>query len=149
MEKYKFLEHTADVKFQAFGESLEKVFENSALALKQIIAEDISVRNKINKKITIEEKDLESLLYNFLEEFLVLIDSENFLLGKIKKIKILENVKNPNEMKYQLIAEVLGDNCKNYIFTNNVKAITYNEMFVKKERLGSKIQWISQIVVDV
>ena len=33
MQKYKFLEHTADIKFQAFGKSLEEVFSNCAYAM--------------------------------------------------------------------------------------------------------------------
>ena len=37
--KYKFLKHTADIKFQAFGKNIEDVFENSALALKESICE--------------------------------------------------------------------------------------------------------------
>ena len=32
MERYKFLAHTADAKFQAFGETLEEAFGNAALA---------------------------------------------------------------------------------------------------------------------
>ena len=35
--KYKFLEHTADVKFRAYGNGLEEAFSNAALALKQTI----------------------------------------------------------------------------------------------------------------
>ena len=31
MEKYKFLEHTADLKVQAFGKTLEEVFINSSM----------------------------------------------------------------------------------------------------------------------
>ncbi len=36
MEKFKFLEHTADIKFQVFGKTLEEVFENTALAISKI-----------------------------------------------------------------------------------------------------------------
>jgi len=32
MERYRFLEHTADAKFQAFGKTLEDAFCNAALA---------------------------------------------------------------------------------------------------------------------
>ena len=38
--KYKFLEHTADIKFQAFGKTFEQAFENSALAVANIISKD-------------------------------------------------------------------------------------------------------------
>ncbi|RLG11686.1 archease, partial [Candidatus Pacearchaeota archaeon] len=49
-EKYKFLEHTADIKFQAFGDSIEEVFKNSALALKEIIVGKIKIKEKIKKE---------------------------------------------------------------------------------------------------
>lgn len=135
--KFKFLEHTADVKFQAFGKTAEKVFENSALALKETIYNK-KVKEKIKKEIKIHGKDFESLLYNFLEEMLYLLDAENFLINKVKKIKI-------DKEKLKLTAILSGDNSSNYKFTNSVKAVTYNEMFVKKDR-G---KWVSQVVLDV
>jgi len=137
MEKFKFLEHTADIKFQAFGKNPEEVFENSALALKKILVENEKIKNKIRKSFIVKGKDYESLLYNFLEEFLVLFDSEGFVLSEIKNINIEKNL--------ELTAEVVGDKAKNYEINEHIKAITYNEMFVKKE--NSK--WIAQVVVDV
>lgn len=138
MKKYIFLEHTADVKFQAFGKNIEEVFANSALALKEVMTEKAKIKSKINKKISMKGKNNESLLYNFLEEFLVLFDSEGFVLSKIKKIKIKDG---------KLEAEISGDNLKNYKFSNSVKAITYNQMFVKFDE--KKRQWTAQVVLDV
>ena len=134
--KYKFLEHTADVKFQAFGKSLEQAFSNAAMALKEVMAGKIKIKAKITKKIKIKGKDNESLLYNFLEEFLFLLDSQGFILSKIKKIEIKEN---------KLTAEVLGDKASLYKFNNDVKAVTYNQMYVKKD----KNKYIVQVVLDV
>ena len=135
---YRFLSHTADVKFQAEGKTLEKAFSEAALALKETIAEKIKIREKIKKKIEIQGKDLENLLYNFLEEILFLLDSEEFLFSKIKDLKI-------DEKKLILKAVVLGDKASNYRFSNDVKAITYNSMFVKKE----KNKYVVQVVLDV
>jgi SHS2 domain-containing protein len=104
---YKYLSHTADIKFQAFGETLEKAFESAALALKEVISGKINVKGKITKKINVEGNDRESLLYNFLEEILFLLDAEDFLLSKVKNIKIRQN---------ELEAELLGDNASNYGF---------------------------------
>jgi len=134
--KFKFLKHTADVKFQAFGKTLEKSFENSALALQKTIVNDLKIKPKIKKKIKVSGRDNESLLYNFLEEFLFLLDSEDFILSKINKIKISDR---------KLEAEVLGDKASNYDFSNPIKAVTYNQMFVKKQ----KNKFICQIVLDV
>jgi len=133
---YEYFEHTADIKFQASGKTIEEAFSEAALALKQIIAENINVKDKIKKEITIKGTDKESLLYNFLEEFLFLLDSEGFLLKDIKSIKIEGN---------NLKAKLTGDKASNYKFTNDVKAITYNSMFVKKE----KDKYVVQVVVDV
>ena len=67
------------------GKTLKEVYENSALALFNTIY-DKKIKNKKKFKISIKGHDLESLLYNFLEEMLVLIDSKNFLPAKIKKL---------------------------------------------------------------
>lgn len=140
--KYKFLEHTADVKIQAFGKSLEEAFENSALALKELMLDfdKIKIKSAIKKKIEVEGKDCEALLYRFLEEFLYLIDAKNFILSEIKKIKIEKE-----DGTFKLRAEIKGDRASKYKFSNKVKAVTYNDMFVKKK----KSNFIIQFVVDV
>jgi SHS2 domain-containing protein len=133
--KFKFLEHPADIKFQAFGKTLEEAFINSALALKQTIYEK-KIKEKKAKKIKLEAKDKEALLYDFLEQFLFLLDAEDFLFNKIKKLKINQNA---------LEAEISGDKASDYDFNNNVKAITYSNMFVKKQ----KDKYTTQVVLDV
>ena len=135
--KYKFLEHTADIKFQAFGKSIEKVFENSAKALINSIYKN-KIKKKITKSIKIKAKDFESLLYNFLEEIIVLIDTDNFLCSKVKNIKI-------DNKKFSLTANLIGDNSENYKIQTHVKAVTLSEMFIKQQ--GKR--WISQVVVDI
>ncbi|MEK6917853.1 MAG: archease [Nanoarchaeota archaeon] len=135
--KYKFLPHTADIKFQAFGKTIEEAFENSALAmLSDIYNKKIKETKKI--KIKVKGQDFESLLYNFLEEFLFLLDSKRFLVSKVKKIKI-------DKKNFKLEAEISGDDAKNYGFTNTVKAITYNSMFIKNKNK----KWVTQVVLDV
>jgi SHS2 domain-containing protein len=136
-KKFEFLEHTADIKFKAFGKTLEEVFENSALAMLNIIYKG-KVKEEKKLKIKANGKDIESLLYNFLEEFLFLFDSENFLLSDVKNIKI-------NEKNLTVEAEVSGDDAKNYKISAHIKAITYHEMFVKKD----KNKYAAQVVVDV
>ncbi len=134
--KFKFIPHTADVKFQAFGKTLKEVFKNSALALFDTFY-DGKVKEKKKFKIKAKGNDLESLLYEFLEEFLVLFDSKHFLPGKIKNLKL-------DKKNFKIEVEVVGDYIKNYKTSVHVKAITYNEMFIKKEK-----NWIAQVVVDV
>jgi len=135
---YKFLEHTADVKFQATGKNLEQAFEFSAIALQEAICGKLKINKKLKKKIEFEGKDLENLLYNFLEEFLYLLDAENFLFCKIRNLKI-------DKKNFKLSAEVFGDRASKYDFSNSVKAITYNDMKIKKQ----KNRWVVEGVFDV
>jgi SHS2 domain-containing protein len=134
--RYKYLEHTADIKFQAFGKSIEEAFENSALAMFHAM-HDGKIKNKKIFEVKAEGKDYESLLYNFLEELLILFDSKGFFLSEIKKLEIKNK---------KLKALVAGDEAKNYGISIDIKAVTYNEMFVREEKKG---KWIAQVVVDV
>ena len=141
--KYQFLPHTADIKFKAFGNSFEEVYENSALALKDIMyKQDIKARKK--KKIIITGHDKENLLYEFLEEFLFLVETESFLLSEIKSLKIEQEDEDDEKSGYRLECELFGDS-GDYEIEAHVKAITYNDMYVK-EHEG---RWIAQVVVDV
>ncbi len=148
--QYKFLPHTADIKFQAFGKTLEQAFTNSALALTNIITKD-KIKPKIKKTITIQGKDKENLLYNFLEEFLYLLDIGGFLLSEISSIQIKSKIKSKKPLRYslELRAELLGDSQENYETEAHVKAITYNDMFVKQQKINNQTVFTTQVVVDV
>lgn len=138
---YTFLKHTADIKFQAEGKTPEKCFENAAYALKEILTSQ-KVKTIKTQKISCTGKDFESLLYNFLEDFLFLLDSKKFIFSKISEIdiKILKQ-------GYKITAEIQGDSLKNYKLKTQVKAITYNDMFVKFNDKTKK--YTCQVVVDV
>jgi SHS2 domain-containing protein len=135
---YEFLEHTADVKFRAEGETIEELFISSAKALNEVIRGDIKILAQEEKILDIKGKDIENLLYNFLEEFLFMLDADKFLFSEFKEIKIDEN-------NFTLKAIILGDKEENYKFTNDVKAVTYNGMFIKKEN-G---KYLCEVVLDV
>ena len=137
---YTFLDHTADVKFLAEADSLENVLIESAKALRETICGNIIILEQETKTITITGDNLENLLYKFLEEFLVLLDSEDFLFAEIKELKL-------NKEKFTIEATITGDKTGNYKFTNDVKAITYNEMFIGKNE--EKNVWQAQVVIDV
>jgi SHS2 domain-containing protein len=143
-EKYKYLEHTADAEFQAFGNSLNDAFENAALAMLNLMCKTDKIKTKRKKEILIKDKDLKALLYNWLEELLFLLDSENFLTAKVKNLKI-----SGKEGNYKLAAVVSGDNASAYKFFGEVKAATYNDMLIREEKIKGKRKFIIQVVVDM
>jgi SHS2 domain-containing protein len=139
MEKYKFLEHTADAKFKAFGKSLEEAFSNAALAMFSIIIDTNKVNETVKHDIECSSKDLKSLLYDFLEELVFLIDTENFLLHHVEKIEIYK------DELYFLRAVVSGDDAENYETTGDIKAVTYNDMEIIEEKNDVMVQ----VVLDL
>jgi len=139
MEKYKFLEHTADAKFQAYGNNMGEAFSNAALAMFSVITDTKKIKKKIKKEIKVKGTDLKSLLYNFLEELLFLLDTNSFLLNKIEKISIKKM-----KGKYSLNATVVGDKADNYETSGDIKAVTYNEMEIKE---NDKV--MVQVVLDL
>ncbi len=141
MMKYRFLKHTADAKYRAWGKTLEEAFSNAAVAMFSIMVEPGKIKPAFDEEISVEGSDLVSLLYNFLEELLFTLDTKGFLLGKIKKCEIVLD-----SGVYRLSAIASGDmNLKQYELLGEVKAVTYNEMKVIEE----KDNWLVQVVVDL
>ncbi|NOR85814.1 hypothetical protein GQ473_06875 [archaeon] len=140
MKKYEYFEHTADAKFKAYGKNLEDAFSNSALAVFDIMVNTNLVEPKIKKEIKITGKNKESLLFDFLDELLFFLDTENFVLHKVENMKITRK-----KGAYELKATILGDKInKKYEVSGIVKAITYNEMEIaKKDGV-----WVITAVVD-
>lgn len=140
MKPYEYLPHTAEAKFAAYGKSMEEAFSNAALAMENIITDTEKIKPNIKKKIVIETKQLAALLYDFLQELLILFDSEHFALKKIENLKIQQKGSD-----YLLTATAMGDDAQHYEIISGVKSVTYNEMEIKKE----KGQWKVVVVLDV
>jgi len=145
MEKYTFFDKTADAKFQAFGVTLEESFKNSEEAMisvmfniQELIDYDITTEDR---EIVVEGANLEALLYNYLEEVLFLLAAESFV-GLVEKIIIKEM-----EEGFKLKAKIHGTQSINLESHNEVKAVTYNEMYVKFDE--EKGCYVAQVVVDI
>lgn len=135
VEKFRFLEHTADDKFEAFGDSKEELFTNCSLAMTAVMTSDV-VTKKISHTIEIKANRIESLLFDFLNELLFVLESEKLILADIKEIKIDDN---------KLIATIIGDNVNNYDIEAGIKAVTYNDMIVVEKNN----KWRAIVVVDL
>jgi SHS2 domain-containing protein len=144
--KYEFLDHTADAKFRAYGDSLKVAFENAALAMFSILINPDKVSLQVQHNISISAKAKESLLYDFLEELLFLLDTEGFVLSKVENLKL-----GVSSNDFNLSCIVHGDSFKNYgTITGNVKSVTYNDMLIDEEFSKEKDKKIMlQVVVDL
>ncbi len=64
-KKFEFFDVTADIGYWAYGKTLEEAFENSALAMFNVITNVKKVDKKEIREFTIESEDKVSLLYDF------------------------------------------------------------------------------------
>lgn len=135
MKKFEFLEHTADIKFRAFGKDLNEVFENVTLAINEIISRENKIKANKKNKISVAGHDKESLLYNFIEELLYLLEVKDFITVKAE-VKIIGK---------KLNAKLFGNKASNYSSLDHIKSPTYHDMYIKKTKKG----WEAQVVVDV
>tara|TARA_Y100000310_G_scaffold73238_1_gene69418 strand:+ start:3946 stop:4326 length:381 start_codon:yes stop_codon:yes gene_type:complete len=125
--------------FEAKGKDLNELFVECSKALNETIHGDVKLVEQVKKEIKVEAKDLDGLLYKFLEEFLFLLDSENLIFDKIEDLKV-------DEESLILKATLVGDNAEKYHFTNDVKAITFNNLKIADDDNGS---YSVRVVLDV
>ncbi len=140
MQKFIYLQHTADAKFRAFGETVEESFINAALAMVSLMWDPEKIETKIKHKLQATGRDEKQLLFNFLEGILFKLDSEMFLLKTVEKLCLVEK----NNF-FSLEADLVGDTfLERYETFGEVKAVTYNEMEIKKND-----SVLVQVVVDM
>jgi SHS2 domain-containing protein len=135
--KFKYLPDvaTADIAFMAEGKTMDELFVNSALATSNTIMDLKSVKPKIAKQITVEEQDIERLLFAFLSEIIYFKDAELLFFSEFQ-IKVTGN---------KLSAVMKGDKySKKMIFKNDVKAVTMHMLKIEK-----KDKFYSTVVLDI
>lgn len=145
MKNIKFFSHTADVEFESYGATIEEAFENAALALAMTLTDVKKIKPKAKKKINIESEDLPSLLYDFLEKFLIMLDSENLVFSRFDVKKISGNG------KFRLDAEAFGEKFdkKRHQSRTLVKAITYHGMKIGKKKVSGKEMHFVHALLDI
>ena len=140
--KYKFLEDVAiaDIAYEAYGKSLNELFENAALAIFELSADVKTVDAKEKVEFNLENEKLDNLLYDFLSEILFLKDSR-YMVFKNVKVSIAEG--KINKLKAVLDGDSI--NPKKQKLENDIKAVTMHMFELKKE----KEKWKATIVVDI
>ncbi|MFP4523198.1 MAG: archease [Candidatus Nanoarchaeia archaeon] len=124
MGTYKFLPHTADEKFLVKASSLEDGFATCVQAFYEILlGKDIAVKKSTTQDIALCAKKKESLLYDFLNELVFLLDESDLLLPVVEELVIEE--KNGS---FYLRATLAGDKRFDYALLTEIKNMTYSEM---------------------
>ncbi|HDH40809.1 MAG TPA: archease [Candidatus Altiarchaeales archaeon] len=137
---FEFLEHVADLRFMAYGKSLNDCFQNSAKAMFSAISDLKSIDEKDLKRIALKAEDLEVLLHDFLSELLFLFETRGLLFKKF-------HVSIDRNKGYRLKAELYGEkfNPKKHEIKTEIKAVTYHEMLIERRNK----EWVAEVLCDI
>jgi SHS2 domain-containing protein len=128
-DRYEPLEHTADAGIVARGHDLGDLFANAAEGLfaSMVVLEGVKERDE--REIMVEAKDVEALLVHWLTELLYYVDAEEMLFRRFKVDEITET---------RLRAHGFGEKIdrSRHDFRFGVKAITRHMLAVRKADEG-------------
>ena len=126
---YRYLEHTTDAFIEVTANTLEEAFENAGIAVVDTIADIKSVEEKIEKELEVSGKDLNYLLYNWLEEIIILTITEGFVARRF-------SVKLEKNNGYKLVATLNGEEIdfEKHHFKVEIKAPTFHLMEIKQDK---------------
>ena len=138
---YTFLDHTADVLFQAQAPTLNQLFEQCALAVEETQVEIQKLEPKKTVTFSLEAKNVESLLFQFLDELLFYKDAEQVLFSQFQ-VRIKKNAG-----KFLLTCRAQGEllDVQKHQPKVDVKAITMHLFEVEKISRG----WKAQVLIDI
>jgi SHS2 domain-containing protein len=86
---YRFLEHVTDAFVEAWGETLEEAFSQAGLAIFDTMLDAKSVQRKTNVHVQTNGHDEKELLYNYLEELLLLFEIKQLAVGSVTVTSII------------------------------------------------------------
>ena len=129
MTGFRYLDHMTDVIVEAYGNTLEDAFANSALGLVNTMFELSEVIPDMEVGIYAEGYDLKSLLYNWLEKVMLIMLIDNIVVSDSKVI-----ISECNGM-YSINAVAKGEHIdlEKHHYKIEIKAITYHEMEIKQD----------------
>ncbi|MDQ3838785.1 MAG: archease [Thermoproteota archaeon] len=140
--EFRYVDHVSDIMVEAFGQSLSQAFEQSALALINIMCDVSKVHPQTSTTIKVSGFDKKSLLYNWLESVLLALLVDRLVLAEFN-INIREQ---QGPIRLDAICKGEPFIPKKHDYRVEVKAITYHEMGISKRRGG---KWAIRFIVDL
>ena len=124
---YKTLEHATDAIIEVTADNFKEAFQIAGISVIDTILDSSKVEENDSKKLIVKGKDLKYLLYNWLEEMIILTITDGFAGKKI----LLEITKND---EYQINAEIFGESIdlKKHEFKVEIKSPTFHEMEIEE-----------------
>lgn len=127
MKRFEYLEDVAiaDIAFKTYGKTLNELFENTAFAVAETIADTKTIQESETEEIVIEEADIEHLLFKFIAEIIYLKDAEEKVFSRFEV-----NISN-GKLEAKLHGESLNENIK---IRTDVKAVTMHMLKISSDK---------------
>jgi SHS2 domain-containing protein len=135
---YEILEHPADAKFRAVGDSLDEAFSEATEALGEITGDAAAA---YTHEVEIESENLGTLLFDYLERLIFLQDTERIVVAEASEMDVQEE-----EDGWRLEAEIKADSIDSETTAMDLKAPTYSGM---KATYQEGEGWVLEAVIDI
>ena len=138
MERYRLLDHTADVGIIAFGRDLAEAFGNAAYAMFDILT-DVGEIKEIGKfDLQVSADNIEELLVAWLDELLYQYETERLICRRF----VIDDMNDRS-----LHANVFGEKVDpaRHEIKAEIKSVTYHQLRVENTDDG----WEVQVILDV
>jgi len=135
---YQTIDHTADIGIAVQADNVETLFTEAARALSELIFGQRAFAATETVTLSATGNDWPDLMINWLRELLYLWNGENKIPGPVT-IRRIE--------PFTVEATVPVDNtfCDPHDIFNEIKAVTYHAIAVKKKAAG----WQAHIIFDI
>ena len=121
---YEVFEHTADIGLHAYGGTLAELFIHAAEGMESLMVSLQQVRLRVKREISVEGRDELSLLIAWLNELIVLFDSEYLLFRQFEIDDITET-----HLKGRASGEPYD--AERHDLSSAIKAVTWHEAAVE------------------
>lgn len=137
-ERFRILDHPADLGIEARGETPGSTFEHAAEGLMSVILDPDSIREIDSRTIGIEAADIEQLAVRWLSEVLYLYDGRGFAC---KTFTVTDMT--PVSLQATVRGEMLDP--ERHRTRLDVKAITYHQLLFREGRDG----FVLRVYIDI
>jgi SHS2 domain-containing protein len=134
---YRFLDHMTDAVIEAYGETLEKAFENAAKGVNDTMVDLKAVKPDREIEIAAEGHDLHSLLFDWLDKVMLLLVADGIVMSEF-------SVRIKHDNGYSLAGVARGEklDLDRHHYKVEIKAVTYHEMEIKQEKGKATVRFL-------
>lgn len=133
-QRFKHLPHTSEFKVRVWGRDLGELFAHALYALAQTIKERLPRALDVEREVTLEARDTELLLADFLQEVVFLVDVHREVYPEVHFTEISPT---------RLSAVLKGAKVEN--FDEEIKGVALHGLKVVRK----KDNWVAEVVFDV